>query len=197
MAKKKKKPANRTPEVMEEHQYIISQYYSNGFNGIQAVLTSRPHITYNTAASVWDAIKNSPHNKAFMQEHKERLMAMVDIQPENITKELIQWSYADITQFAGLTVEELKELPPDLRRCIQSIDVTNHTDKHGNDIGQTVKLKLVPKLDSMKELAKHIGYYSVDNEQKSNKINILQVLKDSSPETLNTLLATIEQSGKE
>lgn len=194
--KKKKRPNNlpttRTPEVMEEHQSIITTYFSNGFNGTQAVLEHRPHLNYNTAGTVWDAIRKGKHNKSYMEEQQARLSSMVDLKAEHITKELISFSYSDITTFAGLTVEELKQLPPDQRRQIQAIDVSDSYDKHGNYTGQTVKIKLVPKLDSIKELAKHIGYYSVDNDQKANKINILQVLKDSNPDTLNTLLRTIE-----
>src|SRR5690606_28835272 len=186
VAKKDKLPTSRTPEVMEEHQSIIMTYFTNGFNGQLAVKQFRPHLSDIVAANVWQGIKNNPNNKAYLEDCQARLSSQVDLKAEHITKELISYGYSDITNFAGLTVDELKELPPEQRRQIQAIDITDTYDKHGNYTGQTVKIKLVPKLDSLKELAKHIGYYSLDNDQKANKINILQVLKDSNPDTLNT-----------
>lgn len=190
--KKDKLPTSRTPEVMEEHQCILMEYFTNGFNGGAAVIKYRPHLTNHTASVVFGAIKNSAHNKEYVEELQARLSSMVDVKAEHITKELIQWGYSDITQFIGLSETEIKELPPEIRRTIQSYEVINHVDKHGNDAGQTVKVKLINKLDSLKELAKHIGYYSIDNDQKANRVNILNILKDSSPDTLNALLKTIE-----
>src|SRR5690606_32106899 len=98
MAKKKtRKLANRTPEVMEEHELIIQEYFSNGFNGQLAVNKYRPHLDGHIAANVWQGIKNSPHNKGFIEEYQSRLSALVDVRAEHITRELIGWSYSDIT----------------------------------------------------------------------------------------------------
>src|SRR5690606_28308355 len=101
MAKKKtRKLANRTPEVMEEHELIIAEYFAAGnFNGQQAVKKYRPHLSDIVAANVWQGIKNSPHNKAYIDEYQSRLSSMVDVKAEHITRELISFSYSDITNF--------------------------------------------------------------------------------------------------
>lgn len=190
--KKDKLPNSRTPEVMEEHKGIILEYFTNGFNAVAAVQLFRPMLSNNIAGSTFQAIKNSKHNKEYIQELQARLESMTDVKAEHILKELIQWSYSDVSSFIGLSVEDIKALPPDVRRTIQSYEVTDHTDKYGNSTGQTVKLRLVNKLDSMKEISKMKGMYSIDNDQKATKIQTINFLKANDPETLNKLLATIE-----
>jgi hypothetical protein len=195
--KKDKLPTRRTPEVIQEHRDIIGQFYSNGFSGPLAVQEYRPHLSNSSSATVWNAIKNSPHNKAYIEEHQTRLSAMTDIKSEHIQRELIQWAFSDITRFIELTPQEIKELPAEIRRTIQSYEMTEHVDKHGNPAGTTIKVKLKPSMGAMQEVAKLRGMYSIDNDQKATKVNILNVLKNSSPDTLNTLLATIEQNSIE
>jgi hypothetical protein len=86
-----------------------------------------------------------------------------------------------------LNEEQIKELPPSVRRCIQSFKATERTetDRAGNAvIVKSIEIKLINKADALKEISKHIGFYEVDNKQKGNTIN----LADATPGELNTIL---------
>ena len=72
------------------------------------------------------------------------------------------WSYhAPKGQFGStFTVKSLEESPPDLRRCIESIQST----KDG------IKIKLWSKTSALDMLMKHLGAYEKDNRQKGGDI---------------------------
>lgn len=181
----------KVKEASERDKAIIDEYYSNGFNGKKAVLAVCPDLGSNSASVVFNTLMKRKANVSYLDEKKARLRTQTDIQPENVLREQIQWAYADITDYIGLTSEQLKELPPEARRCIQDIKVRQHKDKYGNDAGETIEIKLVSKIAAIEQIAKHIGYYSLDNDQKATKINLNKI--DAA--TLNILLqATTEES---
>ena len=187
MTKQRKK---KEETCTERDQLILDHYYANGFNGRQAVLEVVPGLTDNSASVVFNTIIKKKANRSYIDEKKARLRASTDIQHEQLTNELRQWAYADATTFIGLEPSQIKELPPDVRRCIQSYKTRTHYDKEGNYNGTTVELKLVDKQKALESLAKHIGYFELDNSQKATKLNLTKIEKG----TLNVLLQAMENN---
>jgi hypothetical protein len=187
-------------KASELAQLTIDTYFSNGFNGTQAVKQHRPELNYMAAANVWQNILRSKNNKAYIEEKRNRLKASTDIQNENILRELINWAYVDATEFINLTAEEIKELPSDIKRCIQSFrhkKKTYHTKNDGEITEELIEVKLIDKHKAIESINKHLGFYAEDNQQKGNRINVLQVLQESNPDTLNTLLQAMENNDHE
>lgn len=180
-----------TLEPLNIHEEIIDTYYVNGFNGTKAVLTLKPELTYFTAAAFWQQIKNNKRNASYIENKRARLKASADIQNENVIRELIQWMYADATDYIGLSVEEIKQLPPDVRRCIGHIKVKKKTyfDKSTNSevVEEYVEVKTQDKQKAAESLSKYLGLYEQDNRQKGSQVNIMQVLQDTNPEALNAI----------
>lgn len=56
-----------------------------------------------------------------------------------------------------IIVDDLRKLPERIRRCIDSIKVKQIRDAEGNVVGQTVELKLTPKMMAIELAMKHFG----------------------------------------
>lgn len=56
-----------------------------------------------------------------------------------------------------LITDDLRKLPEHIRRCIDSIKCRQQFDKDGNVVGQTIELKLTPKLQAIELAMKHFG----------------------------------------
>ena len=168
--------AKQTKELSDKHILIIEEYYNNGYNKSKAVRTITPDVKSPSAAvHVFNAIASKPLAKKYIEGMQSRLRQSVHISKEQVLQELIHGAYTDATDYIGLTAEELKELPPSTRRQIQSFKATERTevDRSGNEITtKTIDIKLINKLDSLKEVAKIIGAYELDNKQKSNSIDL-------------------------
>jgi phage terminase small subunit len=181
-------------ELINKDQEILDEYYINGYNGVKAVLSVFPDMKYQVAAVRFNKIKNSQRNQDYISEKQARLKSQTEVSNERILKELLNWFYVDATEFIGLSIDEIKSLPPEIRRCIQDFDVKEQYDKHGNHIATNIKVKLQDKQKAVESINKHLGFYAQDNDQKANKVNILNVLKSADPSALNNLLQAMEDN---
>ena len=187
---------NYSKALNDMHAAVIDEYFINGFNATQAMLTVNPNLKYNTAAVMANEIMTDERNILYLQEKRSRLRASTDIRNENLVRELMNWAYCDVTQFMTLTEKEIKDLPADLKRCIQSFKSYEKTsiDRNGTKHHtKTLEIKMVDKKTAMDAIAKHIGFYLLDNEQKRTKINLQKV--DAT--ILNGFLEAIEYQDME
>lgn len=179
---------SNTKELNEKHKLILEEYFINGYNKSKAVLTICPEVKNSSAAChVFNTIANSSAGAKYKEGLQARLRRNTHISKEQVLNEFINTAYTDATDFIGLSEEELKKLTPSTRRQIQSYKVTERTevDRKGNEVTiKTIDLKLVNKLDALKETAKIIGAYEIDNKQKNKTID----LSKATPEQLNVLL---------
>jgi hypothetical protein len=91
----------------------------------------------------------------------------------------------------GLTPEDIKLLPPEVRRCIQGIDYNEREfiDKQGNKVVERkIKLRLVDKLRAIDMINKHLDFYNADNQSKKQTIDISK----ATPDQLNVVLGLLE-----
>lgn len=159
--------------INEEHKSIIDTWFINGFNGSKAVQEHRPDIGYNTARVTFNAIKKG--QSEYIQAKQQQLRATASLEPEQITKELINWIYSDATDYIGLSVDDLKALPNELKRCIQSVKhrVKEYSSPKGDPIREEVlEVRIIDKSKAVEILNKMLGYYALDNKQKGNTINV-------------------------
>jgi phage terminase small subunit len=178
----------------ELHKLMIDEYYANGFCGYKAVLFLKPDLTIGGAGTYFKGLCKIPENKAYMEEKVSKLREETNIKGIQVLRELIQFSFSDITDYMDLTVEELKDLPGDLRRCIQTFKkkTTRYLPrgaKKGEEVEDTtIEIKLFDKMKALEMINKHIGFYSEDNKQKTPNINLTNLPQA----TLNILLQNIE-----
>jgi phage terminase small subunit len=161
--------------VKDEHRAIIDEWFLNGFNGAKAVQEHRPEIGYGTARVLFNTIKKEAANAAYIQEKRQNLRAIAAIEPEQIVRELIQWCYSDATDYIGLSVDEVKALPSEVKRCIQSVKYRKkeYTDRKGELVTEEVmEIRIIDKAKTVEILNKMLGNYALDNAQKGDTYNI-------------------------
>ena len=110
--------------------------------------------------------------KAKVLEYIEFLKAKrnkaVDITPESVLAELKRFINADITDCIGLTPQEVKELPIDIRRMISGYKHTTNTFM--GRVTEVIELKFYNKEKFIEMVNRHIGLYEKDNKQKGGLI---------------------------
>ena len=126
-------------------------------------------------------------NKDYIQNKRLSLRRKTEVENENILRELLNWAYVDISDFIGLTKDEIKALPPEVKRCIQSFKTTKRTykDRGGQErTDEIIEIKLIDKTKAMEMINKHVGFYEKNNQQKTPKIDINKL----DTRTLNVIL---------
>jgi len=184
--------------VNEAHRAIISEFYANGFNKRAAVSSVNPELSANSAKVTAHYIFTHPDNQAYIKDKQRELRESTDIESIHVIRELINWVFFDATKFMELSADEIKELPPELRRCIQDFTVKTrkYYDKQlKEDVTEEVmQLKFVSKEKGAEMMSKHLGIFDLDNKQKQTNINVLQILQDSNPDILNGLLQAMQKN---
>ncbi len=158
----------------ELDEAIIDEYFVNGFRGYKAVQTIRGN-SVEAAKGMFNVIMKDARNKDYIQKKRLSLRRKTEVENENILRELLNWAYVDISDFIGLTKDEIKSLPPEVKRCIQSFKTTKRTykDRGGQErTDEIIEIKLIDKTKAMEMINKHVGFYELDNRQKKPKIDL-------------------------
>jgi phage terminase small subunit len=149
-------------------------------------------IEYMVDLNMTQAAIRAGYSKRTANEQGSRLLANVKIQTrvkelqqdtrekielsiETVLNELKNFAFSDITETLLLTVEQVKELPEDVRRLITKYKHTTKTyiNENGPDTKEdVVELWFVDKLKAFDMLNRHLGFYEEDNFQKKTEINM-------------------------
>src|SRR5690606_20086264 len=145
------------------------------FNGSGAVKKFRPMLNESSAKVTFNTLSKLDHVKSYINEKRQELRATTNIQPQQVIKELSTWLYSDATDYIGLTPQQVRELPNEVKRCIQSIKhrKKEYQDRQGNTvIEENLEVRIIDKTKAVEILNKMLGNYAIDNSQKVTKVNI-------------------------
>jgi len=158
--------------TIEKYKLVIDEYFVNGFNGVKAYQKIYPDSTYNTADKGFRDIHENPRIEEYLQEkHKEAQTALKTSHAE-LLREIENWAYSDITETLELDIEEVRQLPPEVRRLITSYKKSEtRFGKDNENIKTTIELKFVSKEKAMEMIHKHTGFYAIDNYQKNQPLS--------------------------
>ena len=179
-------------EINDNHAKFINEYLNNGHNQVKAYISVYKNDSYAAANLQAIALMKRPEVQTYLSKRQNEIKERANIKSLDILHKLQTWLTCDPTDFIGLTPENIKELPVEVRQCIQDIEHTKreYTDRQGNQVtDHKIKVKLVDKTKAADMISKHIGLYAMDNKQKGTNVNVLiQNLATSNPEALNALL---------
>jgi len=105
---------------------------------------------------------------------------------QQMLSELRNFAYSDITQTMCMSMEQIKELPADIRRMVVSYKsktrlLQSKTDETGQTvqmIEETFELKFVDKTKVIEMIGKHTGFFDVDNTPKNQTIIVKRPTRD-------------------
>lgn len=179
-------------KTVDKYKRIIDEWFVNGFNGTQAYKKFYPRIKKDETATVnFSRLHALPELKCYIEEKNREAAKIVQMTHEGILKELQNWVQSDITETLSLSIDELKELPVEIRRLIIKYKVTDR-DIYGRDGNvietvKTIELQFVSKERAIDMINKHLGFYEIDNKQKANSI-IISASNDEHKKIIENLI---------
>ncbi|MBS9774595.1 MAG: terminase small subunit [Tenacibaculum sp.] len=157
---------------LTEKQKQFCEEYIVDLNATQSAI--RAGYSERTAHSIGNENLIKPEIQNYIQELKKKRAKELKITQLDVLKELYNWAFSDITQTIGLTPFEIEQLPDDVKRLITKYKKT--TRRLGEEMTEeTIELHFVSKEKAMEMIARHIGFYEKDNDQKKSQINLNQL----------------------
>lgn len=143
-------------------EYVID------FNATQAAI--KAGYSENTAQEIGSQNLSKLLVQQRLKELQEKTIQKLDITHTDLLKQLRNWAYSDITETIELSASEIKELPLAVRQLITKYKRTKRTFEGGAE--ETVELHFVSKEKAVEMIAKHIGFFEADNDQKKTEVNV-------------------------
>jgi len=160
--------------TLKKNRLIVDEWFINGFNGSKAWQKYHPKTKDSTAANSFARMIINDDIEKYIAEKQKDAERLASISHNRILEELINWAYSDITEVLLLPIEQLKTLPPEVRRLITEADITTtETILEDETTIKTTKAKLwfVSKEKAIEMISKHTGFFGEHNYQKNPSIS--------------------------
>lgn len=166
-----------TAKTLDKYKRVIDEWFICEFNTIKAYKKIYPNVKKEETARVnFSKIKKIEEIQKYIEEKREESAKYLKTTHKGILGELKRWLEADLTEFIGLSKEEVKALPLSVRRLVIEHRITYKKNffKSGEVKSeyQVIQFKFASKEKAIEMINKHIGFYEKDNEQKATDINI-------------------------
>lgn len=164
-------------------QLLFCQYYLINLNASDAA--RKAGYSEDSAP----AIGNENLIKPLIQNHIKKLQAerskRCEVSADDVLNELKKMGFSDLANYVNddYKLKPLSEIK-DYSASIQSIQRDENHGEFGTNV--SVKFKLHDKLRALENIAKHIGFYGADNQQK-NVYNVIKIHNDISSALDNDL----------
>lgn len=164
---------------MNEKHKVFGQEYIIDLNGKQAAIRAgyseaRAEVTGSELLARRDV-------QEYIQELQKARSERVEITADMVLRELAKLGFSDIKEYyeEGDKTKEVIKLDNRLTAAISSIKITETEGDWGS---KTVKeFRLHDKLGALEKIARHIGFFEKDNDQKNTLTEALEVIfKDMS-----------------
>ena len=153
--------------TIEKYKLVIDEYFVNGFNGGKAYQSIYPNTSIDSAYVEFNKILRIPKIVEYVNEKHKEAQSTLRTSHEELLREIENWAYSDITETLTLDTDQIKELPPELRRLITRYkrNVRHIKDDKGKVVEtvETVELWFVSKEKAMEMIHKHTGFYERNN----------------------------------
>lgn len=172
---------------LTDKQKMFCEEYMIDLNATQSSI--RAGYSKNTAQEIGSENLSKPLIQEYLAELKAKRSEKLEIDSNNVLKELLNWAYGDTTDFMLQTVEEIKSMPPEIRRLVTGFKAIERItkDSEGNDIVENLmELKFISKEKAMEMITKHIGFNELDNRQQSEQPQQITIIHNDKQIDLST-----------
>lgn len=160
---------------ISDKQKRFCEEYVIDLNATQAAI--RAGYSEGSAKEQGSRLLTNANIQEYLTELKQKASDVLEITHHDVLKRLKTWAESDITETIGLTPEELKELPLEIRQLITSYKHTSKTYMSGETpiVEEYIELKFVSKEKAIEMIGRHIGFYEKDNSQQAGNIMIFEI----------------------
>lgn len=158
---------SKTSDLTDKQEMFCREYVID-FNGTQAAI--RSGYSKKTARQIADENLSKPDIQNFIKELTQKKAERCEITSDMVLRELAKIGFSNLDDFIenDYTLKPLSDIDKSKMGAIQSIQKDiNEGDNFRNE---SVKFKLHDKLSALEKIAKHIGFFEKDNEQKKREI---------------------------
>lgn len=135
-------------------QKLFCKYYNVSLNATDAAL--KAGYSKNTAAKIGSENLNKLEISTYLSKLARKTAQKIEISHDELTRRLKLWIESDVSELLTMTAEEIQGLPLEIRQLITGFKPT----KYGYHV------QFVSKEKAIDMVARHIGYYEKDNDQK-------------------------------
>lgn len=181
----KDKPKAKTPKKLTHRQENFINEYLIDLNATQAAI--RAGYSKNTAKFIGYENLTKPYIETAIRERREQLTAKQGVTQEKVIKEYARIAFLDPSEFFNSEGKliPLHELSKDVVATIAGMDHVISRIGTGDDseIEHTKKIKICDKLKALDSLARHLGLFEKDNEQKQGDalVSLLEKISTQGP----------------
>lgn len=152
--------------TVQQRSFILHLVNDPQFNAENAAKKAG----YTGAGSGSKLLKNPVISQELAAQIAQRNEAL-EVSSERVVSELSDIAFRDIIDLCDedgkVNLTDLRKLPPRIRKCIDGLKIRAGYDLDGNQT-MTIDLKLVPKMEAMQLLMKHMGMLEPDGMRKAN-----------------------------
>ena len=167
-------------------QIKFCQEYIIELNATQAAI--RAGYSKNTARFIACENLTKPNIQQKLAELQKEVAKRNEVTIDIIIAELKELGFSNISDFMhNGKMLPLAEVAKDKLKAVSQVKLTRSVN--GNDKREIIEFKLYDKLSALDKLARHLGFYEIDNRQKSEydldaltveeKLTMLKLLKKS------------------
>lgn len=175
MAKRESK-ANQT---LSKKQLRFVQEFLVDLNATQAAI--RAGYSKKTADVQGSRLLSKAKVKAKIEAGQKKLSEKIEITQERVLREYAKIAFLDPSTFfdKGGALLPIHDIPKESIAALSGIDIVKRSIQEGDDLPEleeTKKIKVWDKVKALDSLARHLGLFEKDNDQKK-PVNI--ILTDS------------------
>lgn len=169
---------------LEPRQERFVQEYMIDLNGTKAAI--RAGYSEKGASVRGSDLLANINIQTLISKKRQEAEQKLGTSHQQMLAELENFAYSDITQTMCLTLDAIKELPPEIRRMVVSYKartrlLQSKTDEYGQVtqlVEETFELKFVDKVKVLEMIGKHTGFFDVDNTPKNQTIVVKRPTRD-------------------
>ena len=182
---------NNNIKLTDKQEKFCNEYLID-LNATQAAV--RSGYSENTAKEIGCENLTKPNIQYRITELKEELSKKIEVTPEMLTLEWKKIAFSSIAHYHKTWIDrtDFEQLTQDQKDAIQGIETrvikkkvfVDGKDKEEIVDVEQVKISLYSKEKALENLGKRVGYYEIDNKQKTEK----EMTPDEREKLINELI---------
>jgi phage terminase small subunit len=165
------------PEGLTDKQAIFCEEYLIDLNGKQAAI--RAGYSPKTAESQASRLLSNAKVQKYLSERQQQLQADTGITQKRVLEEYAKIAFSDIRKFYTIdgALKPIHDLDDDSAAILAGVEVMEEkvSDPAADEVivvGQVKKIKTWDKVKALDSLARHLGMFGKDNEQKKVVVQV-------------------------